>query len=360
MSLSLSLSMVALLLSSIASLNCLSLNQYSIAPRARSTSTRRLFEASSKDLIAPASFESDLYKILNVERTASTEEMKSAYRQLVFKNHPDRNNSIEALYIYQNVSHAYSILGRDPKRRQEYDRKLETQEFVGSIGNLTTEVSNIAGPLLNLTLRMAIPFVRDALDVSTAAFEALIEDPLEEETSGGFFTRITRSFGQKSLEQLIRRERNELESILKTLNQTQAELLVAMEAANQAKELFLASNATLNEKALEFQAISDEFGKASALLSECSLLESNARNEMKRREDEIRALTDRSSFLDTSISGLELEIIQLEELLRSKRSLLGDLKVEKSSVVESLSMNLTSTQVASYPVTLYFLNPLKC
>ena len=33
----------------------------------------------------------DLYKILNVEKNASAEEIKKAYRNLAFKFHPDRN-----------------------------------------------------------------------------------------------------------------------------------------------------------------------------------------------------------------------------------------------------------------------------
>ena len=116
-------------------------------------------------------FEPDLYAVLGASRNATAQELKDAYWSIALTSHPDRNNSIEALYIYQNVSHAYSILGRDPKRRQEYDRKLETQEFVGSIGNLTTEVSNIAGPLLNLTLRIAVPMAKAAFEMSSSFFQ---------------------------------------------------------------------------------------------------------------------------------------------------------------------------------------------
>lgn len=64
----------------------------------------------------------DLYKTLGVERTASAEEIKKAYRALALKYHPDRNpGDAAAEDMFKRVSAAYSVLGDETKRAQ-YDR----------------------------------------------------------------------------------------------------------------------------------------------------------------------------------------------------------------------------------------------
>lgn len=63
----------------------------------------------------------DLYKILGVERTASADEIKKAYRNLAFKYHPDRNaGDKNAEDKFKEINEAYSVLGDEAKRRQ-YD-----------------------------------------------------------------------------------------------------------------------------------------------------------------------------------------------------------------------------------------------
>ncbi len=63
----------------------------------------------------------DFYKILGVEKSASSEEIKKAYRNLAFKFHPDRNlNDKTAEEQFKKVNEAYSVLGDEAKRRQ-YD-----------------------------------------------------------------------------------------------------------------------------------------------------------------------------------------------------------------------------------------------
>ncbi len=64
----------------------------------------------------------DYYRILGVSREASDEEIKKAYRKLVFQHHPDRNpDSHDADAKIREINAAYEIVG-DPDKRRSYDR----------------------------------------------------------------------------------------------------------------------------------------------------------------------------------------------------------------------------------------------
>jgi molecular chaperone DnaJ len=64
----------------------------------------------------------DYYEILELERGASAQEVKSAYRKMALKYHPDRNpNNSEAEEKFKEAAEAYSILS-DSEKRERYDR----------------------------------------------------------------------------------------------------------------------------------------------------------------------------------------------------------------------------------------------
>ncbi len=66
--------------------------------------------------------EKDFYKVLGVPRSASADEIKSAYRKLAKKYHPDLNkNSAEAAEKFKEVNQAYEVLG-DPAKKSNYDQ----------------------------------------------------------------------------------------------------------------------------------------------------------------------------------------------------------------------------------------------
>ena len=64
----------------------------------------------------------DYYKILGVDRKASEEDIRKAYRDLAKKHHPDRNpDNKQAEERFKEINEAYQVLS-DPTKRQHYDR----------------------------------------------------------------------------------------------------------------------------------------------------------------------------------------------------------------------------------------------
>lgn len=68
------------------------------------------------------SMKRDYYEILEVERTASGDTIKRAYRQMALKYHPDRNpGDAAAEQKFKEAAEAYDVL-RDPEKRVRYDK----------------------------------------------------------------------------------------------------------------------------------------------------------------------------------------------------------------------------------------------
>jgi curved DNA-binding protein len=68
----------------------------------------------------------DYYKILGVERKASEEEVKRAYRKLALKYHPDHNpDNKQAEDKFKEINEAYQVLS-DPQKRARYDQLGES------------------------------------------------------------------------------------------------------------------------------------------------------------------------------------------------------------------------------------------
>src|SRR6201985_3048449 len=63
----------------------------------------------------------DYYKVLGVDKKASQDDIKKAYRKLARKYHPDTNKDAGAEERFKQISEAYDVLG-DEDKRKKYDR----------------------------------------------------------------------------------------------------------------------------------------------------------------------------------------------------------------------------------------------
>ena len=87
----------------------------------------------------------DYYAVLDVQKTASDDEIKKSYRKLAMTYHPDRNNgSKEAEERFKAITEAYDVL-RDPQKRAAYDRYGEAGLRGGSGGFHHVDLSEALG-----------------------------------------------------------------------------------------------------------------------------------------------------------------------------------------------------------------------
>jgi molecular chaperone DnaJ len=94
--------------------------------------------------------QSDYYEVLAVGRTASDQEIKSAYRKMALKYHPDRNpGNKEAEDKFKQAAEAYAVLS-DPDKRQRYDTYGHAGLGAGGFGfdpNAFADFGDILGDL---------------------------------------------------------------------------------------------------------------------------------------------------------------------------------------------------------------------
>src|ERR671937_1067708 len=69
----------------------------------------------------------DYYEVLGVQKNASKEEVKNAYRKLALQYHPDRNKAAGSEDKFKEISEAYAVLSDDEKRK-----RYDTYGHVGS------------------------------------------------------------------------------------------------------------------------------------------------------------------------------------------------------------------------------------
>jgi DnaJ-class molecular chaperone len=72
------------------------------------------------------------YQILEIDKTATIQEIKTSYRKLSLKYHPDKSeekDKIENEKKFKEITEAYSVLS-DPDKRNKYDNPSQPQPFI--------------------------------------------------------------------------------------------------------------------------------------------------------------------------------------------------------------------------------------
>ncbi len=131
----------------------------------------------------------DYYKTLGVDRKASQEEVKKAYRKLARQYHPDTNKDAGAEGRFKQISEAYDVLG-DPEKRKRYDRGTsvfgQANPFgggtagapagdYGSFSDILTGIFNTTGGRGGTRTKPAAERGRDLETTVTLSFEQAIE-----------------------------------------------------------------------------------------------------------------------------------------------------------------------------------------
>lgn len=63
----------------------------------------------------------DYYNVLGIQKGATEDEIKKAYRKQALRYHPDKNKSPKAEDKFKEIAEAYDVLS-DPKKKDIYDR----------------------------------------------------------------------------------------------------------------------------------------------------------------------------------------------------------------------------------------------
>ncbi|KAJ8284873.1 hypothetical protein COCON_G00037230 [Conger conger] len=104
-------------------------------PREEATETARSYTTDQLDSVKRIKECKDYYEILAVDKDASEDDLKRAYRKLALKFHPDKNHAPGATEAFKAIGNAYAVLSNTDKRRQ-YDHIGEKRAHSSGDGQM--------------------------------------------------------------------------------------------------------------------------------------------------------------------------------------------------------------------------------
>lgn len=319
---------------------------------------------STNEKIEPAFFDEDLYAVLKTSQNATKSELRDAYYSIAFLNHPDKNNSIEALAIFRNASRAYQILGRDEKTRLEYDSKYNTRLYLANIGVVLEEVGtevikplamDVAVPLINMTMQsigsFAFPFFKDAFEQSSAVFQAAFGSSDDSNNVGissldslSTLNKASLALEKKTYEQKIRQLTEKLSKTNDILASTydQVANAIAIETKLEDEIKIVETNNSVDKLLLqqcEVDAVvlNSDYTQSIKLEGVCEF-------DYNRGVQTIISMKNDASVVASSIESTINEISSLENALAAAKAKLISLNSQDQTLKQSLATTSSITE----------------
>ncbi|KAL8549492.1 hypothetical protein ACS0TY_008363 [Phlomoides rotata] len=203
---------------------------------------------------AAAMLRRDPYEVLCVSKDSSDQEIRTAYRTLALRYHPDKNaNNPEASELFKEVAYSYSILS-DPERRKKYDNSgFEALDAEGL--DLELDLSNLG----TVNTMFAAIFSKMGIPIKTTVSANVLEEALN-----GSFTMRPLKIGT-SVSGKVEKQSAHFFGVYVNDEQAEAGIVIRVTSAAQSKfKLLYFQNDATEGYGLALQEDSKKTGKVTS------------------------------------------------------------------------------------------------